>query len=304
MSMFWSTWVQALVIFNMGITFFLFIFAIRTRIPTIEDGTTGHVWAHGRIREGLHNLPVWWILGSAAWFLAAWTYLVLYPGFGRLPGVLGWSSHQQLEEQLQANDARLQLTYDQFRNVPLERLALDEDAHRIGHRIFVDNCSACHGRNGDGNVGFPRLNDTFWTWGGSPDDILATITNGRNGMMAPVGAALGEDGTRAVANYVASLSGIEHDAALVESGKEKFGTICSACHGPDAKGNTLLGAPDLTAGIFLRSVGVPGIIETIDKGRSGEMPAWSGRLSEDEIRLVAAWVIGNVDHGTKVSAHP
>lgn len=303
MSAFWSTWIQFLVIFNMGITFFLFIFAIRTKVPTIADGTTGHVWAHGAIREGLHNLPIWWVLGSAGWFLAAWIYLVLYPGFGRLPGVLGWSSHQQLEQQLQENGVRLEKTYEQFRAMPLQQLALDEDAHRIGHRIFIDNCAACHGRNGEGNVGFPRLNDTFWTWGGTPDDILATITHGRHGIMAPVGAALGEEGTVAVANYVASLSGIAHDAALVESGKEKFGTICAACHGPEAKGNPMLGAPDLTAGIFLRSVGVPGIIETINQGRTGEMPAWNGRLDEDEIRLVAAWVLGNVQHDIKAETN-
>lgn len=303
MSGFWSSWIQALVILNMGITFFLFIFAVRVKVPTVEDGTTGHVWAHGVIREGLHKLPVWWILGSAFWFVTGWIYLVLYPGFGRLPGVLGWTSHLQLEQQLEENGQRLAATYEQFRALPLERLALDEDAHRIGHRLFVDNCAACHGRDGGGNPGFPVLNDTFWTWGGTPDAILTTITHGRNGMMAPVGAALGEEGTRQVANYVASLSGIEHDASQVAAGQEKFGTICMACHGPDAKGNPMLGAPDLTAGIFLHSVGVPGIIETIEHGRSGEMPAWSGRLSEDEIRLVAAWVIGNVDHGSKAGAN-
>ncbi len=295
MSAFWSGWIQALVILNMGITFFLFIFAIRTHIPTLPDGTTGHVWAHGVLREGLAKLPRWWILASLFWFLSGWIYLVLYPGFGNHQGVLGWTSHNQLQEELTENRARLEATYSQFRNMPLERLALDEDAHRIGHRLFIDNCSACHGRNGEGNVGFPRLNDTFWTWGGTPDAILTTITHGRNGVMAPVGAALGEQGTREVANYVASLSGIEHDASLVAAGKDKFGTICMACHGADAKGNPMLGAPDLTAGIFLRSVGVPGIIETIEHGRTGEMPAWQSRLDEDEIRLLAAWVIGNVD---------
>ncbi len=118
-------------------------------------------------------------------------------------------------------------------------------------------------------------------------------------MMAPLGAALGEQGTIEAAHYVASLSGIEHDPKLVEVGKERFGTICVACHGQDAKGNAMMGAPDLTAGIFLHSVGVEGIIETINKGRSGEMPAWKDRLDEDEIRLVSAWVIGNVDHDPK-----
>lgn len=301
MSMFWSGWIQFLVMLNMGITFFLFIFALRVHIPKDRDGTTGHVWAHGVIREGLAKLPMWWIVMSAGVFIWSWIYLILYPGFGRNPGVLNWTQVTQLEERLAENRERLDATYAIFRDMPMERLALDEDAHRLGHRLFIDNCSACHGRNGQGGPGYPRLDDEFWTWGGTPEDIITTIRNGRNGMMMPVGSVLGEEGTLNTAHYVASLSGVEHDPARVEAGKDGYGMICAACHGADATGNKMLGAPDLTAGIFLHGNSVESIVETIEQGRSGEMPAWDGRLDEDEIRLIASWVIGNVDHNTKAA---
>ena len=51
MSSGWSWWVIGLVVFNLGVTFCLFVWAPRARIPTLPDGTTGHVWADGALRE-------------------------------------------------------------------------------------------------------------------------------------------------------------------------------------------------------------------------------------------------------------
>ena len=88
MSRFWSGWVMFLVVLNLGITLFLFVWAQRLKIPTRSDGTTGHVWAHGVLREGVRKLPLWWVLISAAMFIVGFTYLVLYPGFGAYAGRL------------------------------------------------------------------------------------------------------------------------------------------------------------------------------------------------------------------------
>ena len=96
MSSFWSLWVMFLVVFNAGVTLFLFLWAQKVEIPVLEDGTTGHVWAHGVLREGVRKLPLWWVLLSGAMFLTGFTYLYLYPGFGAYTGKLGWTSHQQL----------------------------------------------------------------------------------------------------------------------------------------------------------------------------------------------------------------
>src|SRR3546814_10131277 len=49
-----------------------------------------------------------------------------------------------------------------------------------GHRLFGDNCAACHGINAAGNPGFPNLVDGDWLWGGSAYAITHTIAVGIN----------------------------------------------------------------------------------------------------------------------------
>ena len=68
MSTFWSLWVMFLVVLNGSITLFLFMWAQKVEIPVLEDGTTGHVWAHGVLRESVRRLPGWWTVASAAFF--------------------------------------------------------------------------------------------------------------------------------------------------------------------------------------------------------------------------------------------
>jgi cytochrome c oxidase cbb3-type subunit 3 len=92
-----------------------------------------------------------------------------------------------------------------------------------------------------------------------------------------------------VANYVLSLSDSAHDSVRAARGKEKF-AACAACHGPEAKGNPALGAPDLTNKIWLYGGTVATITETITNGRNNVMPKHSNILTEPEIHLVAAYV--------------
>jgi cytochrome c oxidase cbb3-type subunit 3 len=67
--------------------------------------------------------------------------------------------------------------------------------------------------------------------------------------------------------------------------------MCSACHGPDGKGNTALGAPNLTDNIWLHGSSVKDIRETITNGRTNHMPAHLERLGETKVRLLAAYVL-------------
>ena len=105
MSGFWSGWVIFLLTLTLGITLVLFVWAQIVRIVTEPDGTTGHVWAHGVLRESVRNLPLWWVLFSAGALLVGLTYLTLYPGFGNFKGKLGWTSAQELQRDTIANDA-------------------------------------------------------------------------------------------------------------------------------------------------------------------------------------------------------
>ena len=290
MSAFWSAWVMTLVVFNLGVTLFLFIWGIGVRIPTLTDGTTGHVWAHGAIREGVRRLPLWWVLLSASMFIAGITYLVLYPGFGANKGLLGWTSHEELARDVAANQATLGQTMQRFDLYTVEAMSTDPTAVQVGRRLFQDNCAACHGLGAKGNplLGAPNLADNDWLYGGDGKTILASITAGRGGVM-PAWASLGEQNVKNLAQYVLSLSGRKHDAAAAAAAKPMFAT-CAACHGADGTGNQTLGAPKLTDDIWLYGGTQAKIEQSIREGRNGQMPAWSSRLSEQRMRVLAAYV--------------
>ncbi len=298
MSPFWSLWIMFLVVFNLGITLFLFLWAPRAKIPVQEDGTSGHVWAHGVLREGVRKLPLWWVVLSAAMFVAGFTYLALFPGFGSFKGILGWTSHAELASNVEANDAKLDEMMKRFSLYPIEQLAHDPSAQQLGKRLFMDDCAACHGREAKGNVllGAPDLSDNDWLYGGDGKAIYTSIHDGRSGVMPPW-ASLGEDNVKNLAQYVLSLSGSPHNQQQADAGKPLFAT-CAACHGPDGKGNPALGAPNLTDHIWLHGGTVNDVETTIRGGRQGHMPAWSPRLSDDQIRVLAAYVyhLSHPDH--------
>ena len=169
-----------------------------------------------------------------------------------------------------ANKA-LEPLYSKFAAMPTEELANNKEAKAIGERLFMNNCSQCHGSDAKGSRGFPNLTDHDWLHGGSPEKIQETITGGRIGMMPPMAAAVGtEDDVKNVANYVLSLSDSKHDAARAALGKEKF-AVCAACHGPEGKGSTDIGSPNLTDKIWLHGAGEAAIIKRINEGKVNPM---------------------------------
>ena len=125
MTDFWSGWVILLSVFTLAASLFLFIYGLWVDIPTQPDGTSGHVWAHGVLREGVRSLPVWWIVISAIGFVAAFGYLALYPGFGAFKGVLGWTAHDEL--------ARDQAAHRQL-EAPLRERVARQDGRIHRHR--------------------------------------------------------------------------------------------------------------------------------------------------------------------------
>ncbi|MEO8459274.1 MAG: cytochrome-c oxidase, cbb3-type subunit III [Dokdonella sp.] len=298
MTSFWGMWVMILIVVNLGITLFLFLWGMRVRIPTLADGTSGHVWAHGVLREGVRKLPLWWVLVSAGMFVAGIGYLVLYPGFGKFNGVLDWTSQQQLAQDTAANDSKLDATMSRFALGTVEQLANDGDATRIGQRLFVDNCAACHGRDGHGNaaLGAPNLVDQYWLYGGSGDAIMTSIVEGRHGVMPAFDTSFDAAGVTNLANYVLSLSGAGHSAHSAAAGKPLF-AVCASCHGVDGKGNPAIGAPNLASATWLYGSDIETIEHTIRHGRGGTMPAWRSRINEAQARLIAAWIYGQSHDG-------
>jgi len=87
--------------------------------------------------------------------------------------------------------------------------AEDSAAAGRGKEIFAEQCVACHGEKGEGNVelGAPRLDDEIWLYGGSKDEVVATIRDPRLGVMPAWGRRLDETTLKMLAVYVHSLGG-------------------------------------------------------------------------------------------------
>lgn len=217
---------------------------------------------------------------------------VLYPALGLGPGLTGYSSAREVRAEQLALQERIAPIYARYNAMPFEEVAQDASAREIGQRLFLNNCAQCHGSDARGAANFPNLTDNDWLWGGSPEQITHTITEGRHGVMPPWGAQIKPAEASDIAQYVRSLSGLAHDPLRVVPGKRHFDTYCVACHGADAKGNPALGAPNLTDDVWLYGSSEASIVETILNGRENIMPAQKDILTEDQIRLLAAWVWG------------
>jgi len=252
--------------------------------------TTGHVWDED-LAEWNNPLPRWWIWLFYLTIVFGIIYLVLYPGLGAWRGYLAWTSDSEYDEERQAAQAQYGPLYAAFAARDVKELAADPQARLVGQRLFLNYCAQCHGSDAGGAKGYPSLKDGDWLHGGDPASIKASITNGRSGVMPPLGAAVGGDGgAKDVAHYVLSLSGRTYDSLRAFRGKQAFGAVCAACHGADGQGNPQLGAPNLTDGIWLHGSAQEDIIETILKGRKSEMPAHKAFLDPDKIHLLTGYV--------------
>jgi len=252
--------------------------------------TTGHTWDED-LGEYNNPLPRWWAWLFYLTIVFSLGYVVLYPGLGSFRGTLGWTQLGQLEDENKQADAIYGPVFERFAKQDLKQLAADPQALGVGQRLFLNHCAQCHASDGGGSRGFPSLADRDWLWGGTPEAIKASITDGRTGVMPPFGPALGEQGAKDAAHYVLSLSGLAHDSIRAAKGKDHFAANCVACHGAQGKGNQAMGAPDLTDKVWLYGAGEPTIIETITKGRNNQMPAHKEILTPAKIHLLTAYVM-------------
>jgi cytochrome c oxidase cbb3-type subunit III len=284
----WSIFVAAATVIGLVWCLWL-LFVASKREVMANDNTTGHVWDVD-LKEMNNPLPRWWLWLFIITVVFAGIYLALYPGLGRFPGTLGWTSVGQYKTEQQRAQEQIAQIFARFKGKTAEELAKDSSAMGIGERLFGNNCAQCHGSDARGSKGFPNLTAGTWLWGGSPETIAETITKGRIGVMPPLAAAVGTaEDVRNLANYVLSLSGSAHNSAAAQLGKPKF-VVCAACHGPAGKGNPALGAPDLTDKVWLHGWGEAAIVSIVTSGKNNVMPAFGERLSAEQIHVLAAYV--------------
>lgn len=288
MSNFWSGYIIVLALANIiGVSWLLMWTRKMDLSDMAEDGTTGH--EYDGIKEYNNPLPRWWLIcfwGSIAFALG---YLALYPGLGKFQGFLGWTSHNELSTDQAAYDTEFGPLYKSFAATPIPELAKNDRAMKVAGRIFANNCALCHGSNARGGQGFPNLTDDDWLYGGSPESLVETLTNGRNGVMPAWKESMGEQGVKEVVTYTLSLSGRTVDADLAAAGEKRF-AVCAGCHGADGRGNQAIGAPNLTDTIWLYGGAERHVLDTVYYGRKNRMPNFDKTLGPDRVHLMAAYV--------------
>ena len=287
---FWSFFVAAATVVSIVACGLLLASLSRRKVASDPD-KTGHTWDED-LDELNNPLPRWWI--GLFWITIVFSlgYLWFFPGLGTYEGSLKWTSRGEYDEDVKVAEQKYGPLYAKFAAVDLEKLSTNAEARAAGQKLFLNYCSQCHASDARGGKGFPNLTDRDWLYGGDPQVIKTTILDGRHGVMPPLGDAIGGPaGVKDMANYVRSLSGLSHDAAAAARAKDKF-VICAACHGPEAKGNPAVGAPNLTDAVWLYGSSEATIIETITKGRNNTMPAHREFLGEPRVHLLAAYVYG------------
>lgn len=290
-SNFWSVYVAAITVVSIAACALLLWFSGKAKAMTANDNTTGHVW-DGDLREMNNPLPRWWVWLFVITIVFAAAYLAMYPGLGNSTGKLGWTSIGQYQAEVEKGNREVAPLYAKFAAMTPEEVSRDPQAQAIGERLFMNNCSQCHGSDARGSKGIPNLTDGDWIHGGTPDKIKETITKGRIGNMPPMAAAVGtSDDVKNLANYVLSLSNSPHDSVRAALGKPKF-AACAACHGMDGKGNQALGALNLTDDVWLHGYGENAIIAMINNGKVNQMPAQADKLTESQIHVLTSYVWG------------
>lgn len=288
---FWSVYVAGITLAGIVGCLVLLVITARKKVVSDEENTTGHVWDED-LRELNNPMPRWWVWMFVITIIFGLLYLTAYPGLGTYAGKLQWSQVGAYEAEVEKAKAELEPMYARFTAMSTEDVSKDSQAMAIGERLFMNNCAQCHGSDARGSKSFPNLADSDWLHGGAPENIKQTITQGRIGMMPPQAEAVGSpDDVRNLAHYVLSLSGSPHDSLKASLGKSKF-TACAACHGMDGKGNTMLGAPNLTDDIWLHGWGEQAIVDMINNGKMNEMPAQDKKLTPAQIDVLTAYVWG------------
>ena len=201
-------------------------------------------------------------------------------------------------------------------------------AVRRGRPLFEARCAICHGASGtgDSSMGIPNLTDDDWLYGtGRPAEIERVIDYGirsRNPKawsLAIMPAYARPQPNPAdkniqplkpreiddVIEFLMRLQGRQADTAAAARGAGLFTGHggCYDCHSLDAKGDSAIGAPNLSDAITLYGDGSREALHmSIAYGRQGVCPAWVNRASAASIRELAMYVYtishpGAIQHG-------
>lgn len=279
---FWSGWIAVITIISLGGLVWL-VFSIYFT-PKREEHISP-VWDDSLV-EGDAPAPMWWFWLIFFFMVFSVAYLMLYPGLGSYKGALKWSQGGRLGESYALHDYEFSSMRRELQEKSLDELRSDESAMRSAARIYSRNCAACHGPEAAGQANlFPDLSDDIWQWGNTSEAITWSIQHGRQAAMPAWEAVINAADMQSLADFVTDL-----DMSSDHPGKATYMQFCVACHGVQGQGNVALGAPNLTDDVWLYGSDVEAIVQGLNKGRNGMMPAFDERLDALQIRLLVAWL--------------
>lgn len=270
--------------------------------------TTGHSW--DGIKELNNPLPRWWLWTLYGTIVFALGYVIAYPAIPGLnsasKGQFQWSSRGDVRQELAVVEQNRQSMNEKIASMDLTAILADQDVRNYavsaGSSMFKVYCSQCHGSGAQGGPGFPNLNDDSWLWGGTPEQILQTITHGvrdtasaetRESQMPAFGkdAILTAKQISQVTQHVLQMAALDHVAEEASAGAAIYTENCAACHGEVGQGKQDLGAPQLNDAIWFYGNSSEQIANQVKVPKHGMMPSWQGRLGDSKVKQLAAYVL-------------
>ena len=290
---FWSGWIIVITVGSLSGLLWL-VFSVYFSNKSAKEFKSP-VWDEN-LQEGNNPAPMWWFWMILITLVFSVIYLMLYPGLGSFSGALKWSQSGRLERNL----VLYAFEHSDLRNniieMPLAELQQSEELMQSAHRVFTQNCTACHGADGQGQaMAFPNLMDDEWQWGSATADIDQSIRHGRKAVMVGWQAVLGDEGVKEVVDYVKNMSSPADSQLSDSKGSELYQQFCIGCHGMEGEGNPALGAPSLVDDIWLYGNSDEQLHHSIAIGRNGHMPAFENRLGDMEIKMLVAWLTRQQD---------
>jgi cytochrome c oxidase cbb3-type subunit 3 len=227
------------------------------------EDNTGHFWDDEQDLRELNNRPPrWYMIALYMGLVAIVGYAIYYPSipwFGNTSkGYSEWTQVKEMNEDIskltEFREKRYATHEKDIASKSLDEILQSEKlttySVKTAKTLFGDNCSACHGSGGQGNEGFPVLADDDWLYGGKPQQILTSISNGRKGNMPARMMGISDDDANTLADALIRLStGDIKSLPPLEKGLY-LTKGCIGCHGPTLKGNIYMGAVNLSDSIY------------------------------------------------------
>jgi mono/diheme cytochrome c family protein len=168
-----------------------------------------------------------------------------------------------------------------------------------GQQLFAQNCAACHGNNGEGDIG-PALNSKKFLASTEDGRISSLISSGVPGTAMPswsqaYGGPLTDEQIRELVGFIRNWEATAQDVVKpsptpdASQGQVIFDSTCYACHGKNGEGTDR--APALNSKDLLTRFDDNWLRQTISDGRPAKgMPTWGKVLSPEQINNVVAYL--------------